>query len=115
MEDLQSILQSVLSDPAQMAQVASLAQSLGLGSPPNGESPASDGTQASSPAPDLGALTQLAGAAAALQGAEDEVFRALRPSLSQKGQAKLDRASRAAKLSRLLGRCLRGKDGDGNV
>ena len=112
MEELQQVLQSVLSDPEQMAQIASLAQSLGLGPPPQGAEAAGP---APSPAPELGPLTQLAGSLGSIQGAEGPVFAALRPSLSPRGQAKLDRAARAAKLSRLLGRYLRGKGGDGDV
>ena len=157
MEDLQATLQSVLSDPAQMAQIAALAESLGLkppeqqatgngqqaaGSPvaaaigrqaPSRSGEATDNGQqakdrpagaaigrppeaAASPMPipnleglDLGKL--MAGLSA-MQGREDRVLGALRPSLGPSGQARTDRALRAAKLARLAGQLLRrGREG----
>ena len=49
MEDLQATLQSVLSDPAQMAQIAALAESLGL-KPPEQQA-TGNGQQATGDAP----------------------------------------------------------------
>lgn len=155
MEDLQSTLQSILSDPEQMARVASLAESLGLkppeetppsaagqagpeetplrpgiqgrqgqGAPPlgrqagqwEGAAPSSgqdqrQGATASPPLPGLNGLNgmdpgALMGRLAALNGAEDRILGALRPALSPAGQGKVDRALRAAKLSRLAGQFL---------
>ena len=184
MEDLQATLQSVLSDPAQMAQIAALAESLGLkppeqqatgngqqaaGSPVaaaigrqapsrpgeatgNGQQAAGSpvaaaiGRQAPSrpgeatgngqqakdrPAgaaigrpPEAAAssmsipnlegldLGKLMAGLSAMQGREDRVLGALRPSLAPTGQAKADRALRAAKLARLAGQLLRhGREG----
>ena len=152
MEDLQATLQSVLSDPAQMAQIAALAESLGLKPPEQqatGDAPARSGEHcsprgtrpeeatgngqqakdrpagaaigrppeaAASPMPipnleglDLGKL--MAGLSA-MQGREDRVLGALRPSLGPSGQARTDRALRAAKLARLAGQLLRrGREG----
>lgn len=130
MEDLQSTLQSILSDPEQMNRVAALAESLGLkppergparplsaGSEPSGESaptsipshaahregPATSPFEAA-PNP-LGGidLSRLMAQLSAMTGTEDRVMGALRPSLSPEGQKKADRALRAAKLSRLAG------------
>ena len=157
MEDLQATLQSVLSDPAQMAQIAALAESLGLKPPEqqatgNGQQAAGSpvaaaiGRQAPSrpgeatgngqqakdrPAgaaigrpPEAAAssmsipnlegldLGKLMAGLSAMQGREDRVLGALRPSLAPTGQAKADRALRAAKLARLAGQLLRhGREG----
>ena len=138
MDDLQSTLQSILSDPEQMRRIAVMAESLGL-KPPEGETfpgPSAQGEasasasgdsargeeSASSPRhsahgeesaplglPDLSALMN---GLSAVQGTEDRVFSALRPSLSPAGQGKADRAVRAAKLARLASRFLtRQRDG----
>ena len=139
MEDLQSALQSILSDPAQMNRVAALAESLGL-KPPAGEGAAagtgySEGSgepasapypphserseESASPSPQgipsvLNGLdvSRLMAQLSAMTGTEDRVLGALRPSLSPEGQNKADRALRAAKLSRLAGQFLsRGREG----
>ena len=138
MDDLQRTLQSILSDPEQMRRIATMAESLGL-KPPEGETFPGPSTQgetsasasghsargeesASSPRhsargeesvplglPDLSALMN---GLSAVQGTEDRVFSALRPSLSPAGQGKADRAVRAAKLARLASRFLtRQRDG----
>lgn len=117
MEDLQQLLQNVLQDPAQMEQVAAAARALGLQPP---EAPPQDrertGTaSAASPLPDPMAAAGLIGRLGELRGNEGQVFAALKGSVSPGGRGKLDRALRAAALSRLLGRYLRGKDGDANV
>ena len=152
MEDLQGALQSILSDPEQMARVAALAESLGLkppDSPAPGEPPRRDApdqrdasasptshphthgdqtdaqdfsAQESRPTdsaatadpvssipfleqnvPDLGRLVSLFSAAG---GSETRVLSALRPTVSAAGQSCVDRALRAARLSRLAGALL---------
>jgi len=179
MEDLQATLQSVLSNPAQMAQIAALAESLGLkppeetpaspvaaaigrqseatgqgignresgtgdggtgpsaslrfaqddktetaspvgaatGRPPNagaspvgaatGRPPEAPASQIPFPIPDGLDLGRLMTGLSAMQGRENQVLGAIRPSLSPAGQAKADRALRAAKLARLAGQLLR--------
>ena len=121
MEDLQETLQSILSDPEQMARVASLAESLGLKLPePAPDSANMNAKQLEEPVspsfPGLDGvdLGKLMGQLSALNGAEDRVLGALRPTLSQSGQGKVDRALRAAKLSRLAGQFL-GRGRAGNV
>ena len=157
MEDLQATLQNVLSDPAQMAQIAALAESLGLKPPEqqatgNGQQAAGSpvaaaiGRQAPSrpgeatgngqqakdrpagaaigrppeaaaspmPIPNLEGLDlgKLMAGLSAMQGREDRVLWALRPSLGPSGQARTDRALWAAKLARLAGQLLRrGREG----
>lgn len=46
-----------------------------------------------------------------LNGSEDRVLNALRPGLDAAGQGRVDRALRAAKLSRLAAQLLRGREG----
>ena len=134
MDDLQNRLQSILSDPEQMRQIAAMAESLGLKppeqNPPSGHSERSEESASSVPAatpnrhserseesvppipPGLPDLSALMGSLSAMQGTEDRVFASLRPSLSPTGQGKADRASRAAKLARLASRFLtRQRDG----
>ena len=119
MEDLQGALQSILSDPEQMARVASLAESLGLKPPEPAGTPldAHSGQSEESVSPSFPGLDgldlgKLMGQLSALNGAEDRVLGALRPTLSQSGQGKVDRALRAAKLSRLAGQFLtQGRNG----
>ena len=131
MEDLQATLQSVLSDPARMAQIAALAESLGL-KPPEKEAagagqqttdqpvgaaigrPPEAAAASSMPIPDLEGLDlgKLMAGLSAMQGREDRVLGALRPTLGPSGQARTDRALRAAKLARLAGQLLRrGREG----
>ncbi len=128
MEDLQAALQSVLSDPAQMAQISALAESLGL-KPPEGaelpdrqsapqDRPPQGGGEAvpQSASPPVGLpglegldLGKLMAGLSSLRGTEDRVLGALRPTLSPSGQAKADRAMRAAALSRLAGQLLQSR------
>lgn len=119
MEDLQSTLQSILSDPEQMQRIAAMAESLGL-KPPDAASPASQSEHSEEAVPHPGAsarseesvlpgspdLSKLMSGLSAMHGTEDRVFAALRPSLSPAGQTKADRAVRAAKLAKLAGRFL---------
>lgn len=103
MEDLQSALQSILSDPEQMARIQEIAGSLGLNPP---EPPTSAAPPQESQLPDgqlLALMQQLGG----IHGTEERIFSALRPTLSPQGQQRVDRALRAAKLSRLAGTLLK--------
>ena len=134
MEDLQSTIQSILSDPEQMQRITAMAASLGLKppeqnppsghserseesvSPPSPTAPAGHSERSEESAapvppvppipPGLPDLSALMGSLSAMRGTEDRVFGALRPSLSPAGQRKADRASRAAKLSRLAAQFL---------
>lgn len=105
MEDLQSALQSILSDPEQMARIQEMAASLGLNPPPEAE-PSSD-SQPEQPAAD-GQLLAMIQTLGGIHGTEERVFSALRPGMSQKGKQRVDKALRAAKLSRLAGTFLNG-------
>ena len=151
MEDLQDALQSILSDPEQMARVAVLAESLGLKPPDNeatgnrkqatgessdnsvgsvigrpsepphrGETPQnchSERSEESVPPSlfsgtdgvNLGQVMQLLSASS---GGETKVLSALRSALDPEGQSRVDRALRAARLSRLAGTLLSQRRGE---
>ena len=96
MDDLERQLNSILSDPKQMEQIAGLARSL-MG----------DGAQGSpSPEPGPGPDAALLGRIASLmqsggEGREQALLKAMAPFLSEKRRGKLDNALRLAKLARI--------------
>lgn len=97
MDDLAAQIRQILADPGQMAQIAQLADSLGLdgGASPQEDAPQED---VAFSADALGRLLPLLSRAG---GRETQIFGALRPYLKAEDQARVDRALRAAKLSRL--------------
>ena len=105
MEDLQAAIQGVLSDPEQMAQLQAMAQALGIQS--GQEAAPAPPTEPPPEAPD-GQVLALMSRLSQMHGSEERVFSALRPTLSEQGQRKADRALRAARLSRLAGLLLNG-------
>ena len=105
MEDLQAAIQGVLSDPAQMAQLQAMAQALGM---QGGQEAASAPPPEPPPEAPDGQVLALMGRLSQMHGSEERVFSALRPTLSEQGQHKVDRALRAARLSRLAGLLLSG-------
>ncbi|MBO5647136.1 MAG: hypothetical protein J6S59_08470 [Clostridia bacterium] len=110
MDDLSAVIQSLLQDPQSMAQIQSLAQSLGLNDTSAGSAPAESAAPSAllpQNAPDQHMMTMLMQAAPLLSAAnrEDDATRllsALRPLLGELRQKKLDEASRILKLLRLL-------------
>ena len=125
---LEQAVGALLQDPQQMQQIFALAQSLGF-SPPPSSSPPSSSPQPSPPpppqpvapgpaqkAPDekpgerqdaLSALLQKAGK---LDRRQENLLNALKPFLKPERREKIDRAMQAARLSRLAGAALRGRD-----
>ena len=94
MEELERQLNSILSDPTQMEQIAGLARSL-MG----------DGAK-NDPAPESGPDAALLGRVASLMrsggdGREQALLKAMAPYLSEKRRGKLDNALRLAKLARI--------------
>ena len=142
MSDFEEKLNAILSNPDAMAQVASLAQSLGAGAPsPSQDSStaAGEAAQAEPPpsqtdsdpaAPDLGNLSSLLGQIdpsvigrllplmRELNGPQDNQRRqflyALRPYLKESRRDKVDRALQIAKMLH-LGKQFLGTLGDGHV
>ncbi len=110
MADWQEQLNSILSDPAAMAQIASIAQSLGgtAQEPPKPEQPRSEQPKPEPPntggidAELLGRLTPLLQQLNRSESGEAAAFlRALRPYLSVKRRDKVERAAQLARLIHL--------------
>lgn len=142
MSDFEEKLNAILSNPDAMAQVASLAQSLGAGAPSQSQdsgTAAGETAQAEPPpsqtgsdpaAPDLGNLSSLLGQIdpsvigrllplmRELNGPQDNQRRqflyALRPYLKESRRDKVDRALQIAKMLH-LGKQFLGTLGDGHV
>ena len=106
MEGLEDVLQKLLKDPAQLAELSALAQSLGLGPPePPPEPPQ---PKSAPPPPPVSAAPPMpppppCGPFGARQ---EKLLLALKPFLKPSRQEKIDRALRAAQLSRLAGSAL---------
>lgn len=108
MSELEEKLASVMSDPAMMQKIMSLAQSLGSSSPPPEEAPKAEG--APFPNIDMAMLQKLSGFASqsGIDRNQQALLQALSPYISRHRIAKLERAMRAAKMAgfatSLLGR-----------
>lgn len=92
MEELEQKIQSVLNDPEQMAQIMSMAQS--LGAVPEQPAPVSGG------------------------GREEKLLNALKPFVRPDKREKIDRAMQIAQLSKLAGMTMKrqlGERGDSGV
>lgn len=120
---LEQAVGALLQDPQQMQKIFALAQSLGF-SPPPSPSPQPSPPPPPQPvapeparkAPDekpgerqeaLSALLQKAGK---LDRRQENLLNALKPFLKPERREKIDRAMQAARLSRLAGAALRGRD-----
>ena len=101
MEQLDDALGRLLNDPGAMAQVMSLAQTLGAGmqTPPE---PGSDGAPQTDPEQMLSALRT--------DERQSTLFRALGAYLSPERREKLERAMRLARLSGLMKAALQASD-----
>ena len=118
---------AMLQDPEQLQKIFALAQTLGV-SPPAAQAPAPTEPVAARqpepvasappalslqpPAPDekqqaLGELLQKAGK---LDRRQENLLNALKPFLKPERREKIDRAMQAARISRLAGAALRGRD-----
>lgn len=109
MDDLEGQIRQVLGDPAQMAQIMDLAQSL------MGGGAAEAPKEAPAPAPELGLLGKLGGlmqqGAQGSQGDRQALLQALRPYLSEKRQRKVDRAMQITRMAHLAKTALAGLGG----
>lgn len=100
MGELEERIEQVLNDPAQMARLGRLAQSL-MG----GEAPPSAAPNIGEPGPDpalLGRVARLMQAGAGEESGRDGLLRALAPYLSPARRRRLERALRLARLGRVL-------------
>jgi len=111
--ELEEQLNSILSDPKQMEQIAGLARTLMGGGAQEGR------TAAAQEFPDLGldpALLQRIARAmrdGGGDGREQALLQAMRPYLSEKRRGKMDRALKLARLARIA-RLAMGETGGGN-
>ena len=96
MDDLERQLNSILSDPKQMEQIAGLARSL------MGDGAKSDPVPEPGPGPDAALLGRIASLMqSGGEGREQALLKAMAPYLSEKRRGKLDNALRLAKLARI--------------
>ncbi len=109
---------AMLQDPEQLQKIFALAQSLGFSPPAAQEAPPPPPEPAAAPPapamqpPDekqqaLGELLQKAGK---LDRRQENLLNALKPFLKPERREKIDRAMQAARISRLAGAALRGRD-----
>ena len=110
---------AMLQDPEQLQKIFALAQSLGFSppaapeaSPPPPAPPVMPQREPTPPPPDekqqaLGELLQKAGK---LDRRQENLLNALKPFLKPERREKIDRAMQAARISRLAGAALRGRD-----
>ena len=110
MDDLEGQIRQVLNDPAQMAQIMGLAQSLmgGGGEDKPQEAPpppAADGGL-------LGKLGAMMGKPSASGGGSQQaLLQAMRPFLSEKRQRKIDRALQITRMAHLAKMAMQGLGG----
>lgn len=109
MSEWEDRINSILGDPAQMAEIERLAQSLmGGGDGEAASEPLSGGPEASM----LAKLKNLMGAEA-VPGREQALLEAMKPYLSDRRRGKLDRAMKLARMAKLAGLALgEGEGGD---
>ena len=97
MSELEEQLNSILSDPKQMEQIAGLARSL-MGGDHGAEKPPERGDMGFDPA----LLQRLMGAMKGGDtGREQALLKAMAPYLSEKRRGKMDRALKLARLARI--------------
>lgn len=118
MSELEDMINSVLSDPAQMEMINGLAKSLMGG----GEVPAAD-TQPGVSAPAFPGLdSSMLSRIGALMGSDRSpgndkkaLLEAMKPYLSEKRRQKMDKALKIARLARIAGIAMGETEGSGNV
>lgn len=108
MEDLESTISQILGNPESMAQIMSLAKSLGV-TPPQEDEPAQEPPPQEAPVPDdsLQMMMELVRQFGSTDQRETQLLSALKPYFSQDRQQRIDRALRIAKLSKIAGATLR--------
>lgn len=108
MDDLSEVLGSFLSDPEKLSQIASLAEGLGLTQPSAAQEDVSPVPSENTMKPAmLSSMLQLAEEAGRQDPRQLALLNALRPFLRPERRKDIDRALKAAQLSRLAGLALR--------
>lgn len=109
MAELEDMINSVLSDPAQMSKIADLAQNL------MGGSKAAPETQATFSPFDPGMMSKLQtmlNNTGSSPGSSEALLRAMQPYLSEKRRLKVDKALRIARMAKLAGFAMEELGGD---
>ncbi len=106
MDDWESRINEVLSDPEQMSRIFSMAQALG-GEPSEGAGLPGELAELPIPPGAIPKIMQLFTQFNKKGGKEEALFQALKPFVSPKHQESVDRAARVAKLSRTVSYALR--------
>ena len=118
MEDLESAIGQILGNPERMAQILSLANSLGVGPPgppgPDAPGPLPEGSECPEGGePPLlseelvGSLLSLLREAGHTDPRERQLLNALKPYCTRERQQRIDRALRIARISQVAGAALR--------
>ncbi|MCI8527195.1 MAG: hypothetical protein HFF17_15085 [Oscillospiraceae bacterium] len=103
MDDLEQTIGRILGDPEAMNGILEMAKGLGLGAPP----PAEEGDASPAPPVSDSAVAALLSEAGNLGGKHTALLQALKPFLREDRREKLDRAVRAARISRMAGSAIR--------
>ena len=121
MEDLESAIGQILGNPERMAQILSLANSLGVGPPgppgPDAPGPPPEGSEGPE-GPEggeppllseelVGSLLSLLREAGHTDPRERQLLNALKPYCTRERQQRIDRALRIARISQVAGAALR--------
>lgn len=112
-QPLEQAIGAILQDPEQMKSILAFARSLGISPPeaPEAQAPPPPPPPAQTPPVSsneaLGELLQKAGK---LDKRQENLLNALKPFLKPERREKIDRAMQAARLSRLAGAALRGRE-----
>lgn len=103
MDDLQSKVNSILSDPEATQKLSAMAQSLGLGGGQNASPQPPQKQDSPLPDIDLSMVQKLSGLAGRshVDKNQQSLLRALGPYLSRERIIKLERAMRAAKMAQM--------------
>lgn len=116
MDDMESKLSAILSNPEMMQQIQALAGSLNQPNPPPKHEPQKQSAPAL-PELDLTTVQKLSGLAkqSAIDKNQQALLQALRPYLSSQRIAKLEKAMRAARVASLATSFLNKQAGDNHV
>ena len=117
MGEFEDKLNSILGDPEQMDKIAGLAKSLMGGEPETKENSAFDGLGSMfgvESGMDLGKMARLLSSGIGQNDEKQALFNAMKPYLSEKRQAKMEKAIKLAGLARIA-RLAMGEMGDKDV
>lgn len=112
MEDLESKISQILSDPSALSNIMSMAKGLGLTPPATASQPDADepeippprSNEADPPTDDLPfSVVKFLSEAGNLDGKQAALFNALKPFLKPDRREKIDRAVKAARISHMAG------------